>query len=236
MRERRRLAHHLRLAIDRSIGGGQATGIPIGATIEVLLGGLARGAVGWRTRRRLLGSSRETILLADNSGIDLIVALSWGEKLFDQIALGNFLGLCEEILDVSVQVVKATFRNSVSHVVNGTRHIWESSFLALDITSLDGEFCQERNLEIVKVFVVSGELPCSAIFQNGLDDEPVLLFGETVPGYPGRDRGIQLGGSGLDFVGAALKSVPLSTELALLLLCSLLRDAGQCMSFESKQM
>jgi hypothetical protein len=101
--------------------------------------------------------------------------------------------LDKQVSNVSVQVVQAAFRDSIGHVVNGTRHVRKCSLLRARVSSLGRELGEQSNLEVVKVLVVPGKLPSAAVFQNGFDDEPILFLSETVAGNAGRDRRKQLG-------------------------------------------
>lgn len=74
----------------------------------------------------------------------------------------------------------STFRNCIGHVVNGTWHIRKRALLAAGSAGFVRKLCQQSDLEVVKVLVVSGQLPNTAIFQFGFNDKPILFLGKTV--------------------------------------------------------
>jgi hypothetical protein len=78
----------------------------------------------------------------------------------------------------------AAVRDGIGNVSDRTGHEWQSSWFA-PIACLLLKLGQQSNLEIIKVVVVSRQLPAATVFHLDFNDVPVLIIVEAVP----RDRG-----------------------------------------------
>ena len=139
-----------------------------------------------------LGLVRQPVLFLLGVWIDLVVAFPGGKELLHQVAPRDVGRLCEQVLDVVVEVPEPALRDGVGDVVDRARHVWQRPLLLLRVARLDGELGQQCDLEVVKVLVVSRQLPPPAVLEFRLNDEPVLVLRKTVFWYLGRDRREQL--------------------------------------------
>lgn len=192
------------------------------STIATAAAQVVSRSVSGRARRRLARTLRISIVLAVVCiAVHLVVALARREKLLDQGAARDVGGLAQQVLDVRVQVVQAALGDGVGDVADGAGHVGEGAFLRARVAGLGGELGEERNLEVVKVFVVARQLPVAAILEHCLDDEPVLFLGEAVAGDAGLDRGVEVGRRVAHMAGRRLRGglgARVATGLGLLLL------------------
>lgn len=92
----------------------------------------------------------------------------------------------KKLLDVFIQIVPTAVRDGVSNVGNGAGHKWQSARPAT-VACLILKLSQEIDLEIIKVMVVSRQLPASTILHLDLNDVPVFIIVEAISGNGGSD-------------------------------------------------
>lgn len=92
----------------------------------------------------------------------------------------------QEFLDVFIQILSAAVGDGVRDMGDWSGHIRQSARLST-VTRFLLKLSQKCDLEIVEVVVVAGQFPAATVLHFGLDNVPVFVVVEAVPGNRCRD-------------------------------------------------
>src|ERR1700722_2933884 len=93
----------------------------------------------------------------------------------------------QQLLDVFVKILAPPIGDRISDMSKGARHERQGPWLSF-VPGFFLELCQQRDLEVVKVVIVSQQLPVTAIFHFSFNNVPILVVIKAVTGNRGRNR------------------------------------------------
>lgn len=157
--------------------------------VDLGLRGLAGSAAGG-LMRGVVRPTGEPRIFSKRAGVDLEVACTRSKQFPDQLTTRDVRRHAKQFPNILVQVLAAAVGDRIGNVGNGAGHEGQGPWLA-SVPGLFFKLRQERDLKVIKVMIVSGELPAATVLHLRLDDVPVFIVVEAVARNGRGDRGHQ---------------------------------------------